>query len=159
MRPAKVRASRFSPVITVFVFRTVYFVRSSAEGFVQRHIVDVVARVGVVGIVVVRFIHSARRLGVEERRQFLEQRRGENCRYSLCCSTPVVRSRAVDAITLSRAHNIRRSADLPSRAPVVLENSPLIYSPTRARAIAFRDDILQSTSFSRQRRGRCHRLE
>lgn len=54
------------------IFHTVYFVRSSADGFVQRHIVNVVARVGIVGIIVVRFIHT-RRLGVEERRQFLKQ--------------------------------------------------------------------------------------
>lgn len=67
------------------VSRTVYFVRSGAEGFVQRHIVDVVARVGIVGIVVVRFIHSAlvARLGEEELWQFLKQagRKGE-FRYS-----------------------------------------------------------------------------
>lgn len=44
---------------------------SSADGLVQRHMMDIVARVvGVVGIVVIRFIHS---LGVEERRQFLKQ--------------------------------------------------------------------------------------
>lgn len=54
----------------------------------QRHIVDVVARaVRIVRIVVVRLVHS-RRLAVEERRQFLEQKNfpfvhepAENARY------------------------------------------------------------------------------
>lgn len=55
----------------------------------QRHIVDVVARVGIVGIVVVRFVHPARRLGVEERRQFLEQPGEKNHRYSVFYKTLV----------------------------------------------------------------------
>lgn len=68
---APYKISRDSHVIIAFS-RTVYFGRSSADGFVQWHAMNVVARVvGVVGIVVVRFIHP-RRL-VEERWQFLKQ--------------------------------------------------------------------------------------
>lgn len=76
--PLYIRYRNFR-VITVFS-RTVHLV-GSTDRLVQRHIVDVVARVvGVVGIVVVRFIHP--RLA-EERRQFLEQTEGRTNYYTI----------------------------------------------------------------------------
>lgn len=92
--------------------RTVYFGGSGADGFMQRHIVDVVTRaVRIVRIVVVRLVHS-RRLAVEERRQFLEQTKGFFFTYE-----PVERrgTKIRDADVRARAES-SRLADLFAHA-------------------------------------------
>lgn len=108
-------------IVIIGFSRTVYFGGSSADGFVQRHIVDVVARaVRIVCIVVVRLVHS-RRLAVEERRQFLEQTKGFSFTQESIKSRETARMKP-------RVRNSR------------------IYPLTRVTTRVFGDDIVQSAS-------------